>query len=192
MESKRKTLKPTPPRPAHAELNKPIILATGTTVTTYDEGDEIKDEKPSEDVSAHPADVEEMARDFLDIELEDSEIKPLTTFKSAARGSKTSPEITAAETWVVNWRSKLINGYKPRAIPSQLRAYALWSELRKEVPEVAEILRDPPLQVTTVASYISEAIRLEKLPFDNHRLDKVFELLPARAPGHGWRSQGGK
>lgn len=192
MESKRKTLEPTPPRPAHAELNLPIILANGKTVATYDEPDEPKDEKPIEDVSAHPADLEEMARDFLDIELEDSKINPSTTSKSAARGSKKSPEITVAEAWVTDWRSKLPSGYKSRAMPSQLRAYALWSELGKEVPEVAQILRDPPLQVTTVANYILEAVRLEKLPFQEPRLEKVWELLPARAPGRGRRPQGGK
>ena len=192
MEGKRKTLKPTPPRPAHAELNLPIILAHGKTVATYDEPDELKDEKPTEDVNGHPADVEEMARDFLDIELEDSEIKPSTTSRSAARGSKKSPEFTAAEIWVTNWRSKLPPGYTSRAIPSQLRAYALWSEQGKEVSEVAEILRDPPLQATTVASYILEVIRLEKLPFSDHRLEKVWELLPARAQGRGRRPQGVK
>lgn len=192
MEGKRKALQPPPPRPAHAELNRPIILANGKTVATYDELDELKDEKPTEDVSAHPADVEEMARDFVDIELEDSKIKPPTTSKSAARSSRKSPEITAAETWVTNWRSRLPPGYRPRALPSQLRAYALWSELSKDVAEVAEILRDPPLQVTTVANYISDAIRLEKLPFQEHRLEKVWELLPTRAPGRGWRPQGGR
>lgn len=192
MEGKRKTLEPAPPRPAHAELNLPIVLANGKTVATYDEPDELKDENPTEDGSAHPADLEEMARDFQDIELEDSEIKPSTTSNSAARGSKRSLEITAAESWVIDWRSQRPPGYKARAMPSQLRAYAVWNELGKEVSEVAGILRDPPLQVTTVARYILEAIRLEKLPFQEHRLARVWELLPARSPARGWRPQGGK
>ena len=192
MEGKRKALKPTPPRPAHAELNLPIILANGKTVATYDEPYEVKDEKPSENISAQPADLEEMARDFFDIAIEDSERKPSAASKSAALGSKKSPEITAAETWVANWRSTLPPGYKPRATQSQLRAYALWSELGKEVSEAADILRDPPLQASTVASYIVEAIKLERLPFQDHRLKKVWELLPTKVPGRGWRPQGGK
>ena len=36
MEQKRLAMNPVPPRPAHAELNLPIICSTGVTVNTED------------------------------------------------------------------------------------------------------------------------------------------------------------
>jgi hypothetical protein len=43
---------------------------------------------------------------------------------------------------------------------------------------VAALLRDPPLQTTTVVSYILDAIRLGKLPFEKGRLrEEVLGLL---------------
>lgn len=40
LEAKRKALEPTPPRPAHAELNLPIRLANGQTVESFEEASE--------------------------------------------------------------------------------------------------------------------------------------------------------
>ncbi|KAL2048889.1 hypothetical protein ABVK25_010841 [Lepraria finkii] len=71
LESKRKALDPTPPRPAHAELNLPIRLANGQTVATYEEAPETAEESSVGAEPDLPIPTEELARDFLNIEVED-------------------------------------------------------------------------------------------------------------------------
>ena len=43
--------------------------------------------------------------------------------------------------------------------------------------DTASLLRDPPLLISTVASYILEAIRTKDLPYENARLGELFEHL---------------
>lgn len=66
------------------------------------------------------------------------------------------------------------------ASPSQLRAYYLWSKNTDLGPkEIAELLRTPPLQTSTVVGYILEAIRLEKLDYDAGRLkNELLSCIP--------------
>ncbi len=185
MEAKRKALKPTPPCPAHAELNLPIRLANGQTVATYNEPDEVEDETPQIEPIANNdvlPEVEQMARDFLNITIEDVRQNKVTPSAKAKRPSKPNPEkapeITAAEAWVAAWRTSLPVTYKAKAMPASLRAYAIWHVQGFGVRETASLLRDPPLQVTTVASYILDAVRMEKLAFDADRLKEVLSYLP--------------
>ena len=70
------------------------------------------------------------------------------------------------------------SGWKPRATPAALRAYAIWHDMGADVAEVAASLRDPPLQMSTVVGYILEAVRLEKLDFEEDRLKLVLQELP--------------
>ncbi|KAL9120458.1 MAG: hypothetical protein Q9187_002987 [Circinaria calcarea] len=182
MEGKRKALVPTPPRPEHAELNIPIRLANGRTVSTYDELEEFTNENPIKDDRSQPIDIEEMARDFLNIAIEDSEgTQPPAKLSKAAKSKSCldkPPEIIAAEGWIQQWRVTLPSDYKVKATPAYLRAYFLWHHSDKEVLEAASILRDPPLQASTVSNYILEAIRIERLPFNSYRLPEVLAHLP--------------
>lgn len=185
MEAKRRAIEPTPPCPAHAELNLPIRLATGQTVATYDESEEVEDDSVQAENDTDDGqlpDVEQMAHEFLNIAIEDT---PPDTGVTGAKAKKLpksksekSPEIVAAEAWVADWRSKLPDSYKVKATPAFLRAYAVWHEQDLNVEEVASLLRDPPLQVTTVSNYIFGAIKMEKLPYDFVRLKDVLEYLP--------------
>ena len=186
MEAKRKALDPTPPCPAHAELNLPIRLATGQTVATYSEPEEAEEEtSPPETITTNDGllEVEQMARDFLNITIEDVRQNELTTsakppkrlFKSIP---KKAAEVIAAEAWVAAWRTNLPVAYKAKATPAYLRAYAVWHDQGFDVSETASLLRDPPLQVTTVSSYILEAIRMEKLAYEPKRLREVLGHLP--------------
>lgn len=191
MENKRKALSPTPPRPAFAELNIPIQLANRQTATTYDES--VEEEEEVEEVEEDRSDsiessdsslsIEELAYDFLNVALEaPSASKPLSEKKKTkpAVSAKTalSAEFSAANDWVVQWRKTLSSSYKPRAFPAQLRAYALWHELKQSISTAAAILRDPPLKVSTVSAYVLEALRREKLPFDKERVREVVQHLP--------------
>ena len=127
-----------------------------------------------------------MARDFLNVAVEDapesSKSQPKlikTQFPSAA-----SPEVAAANEWVSYWRSTLPTNYKARATPANLRAYALWHHQDFAVPDVAALLRDPPLKEATVASYVLEAIRIERLPYAGRkRLNTVIEHLSKNLQG---------
>lgn len=59
---------------------------------------------------------------------------------------------------------------KIRSTASQLRAYFLWQHHSLSVGRVAALLRDPPLKVTTVATYIVQAVHQDNLPFDEDRM----------------------
>ena len=176
LESKRKALNPTPPRPAHAELNLPIQLASGQIVDTDDELDEV----PDPDATTSPADsptAEEMARDFL------FKATKISTTPAPKPAKLSPPEVVVANEWVAEWRNTLPEGYKARALPSQMRAYALWHHQRIGVPEAAALLRDPPLMQTTVTGYILEAIRMEKLDCEVQRVKTIWQGLPESSRG---------
>ncbi|KAI9697606.1 MAG: hypothetical protein M1836_004556 [Candelina mexicana] len=184
MEGKRKALDPTPPRPAHTELNLPIRLADGVVVSTSDEQQEVNEDVTDDD--GKPSDVETMARDVLNLAIEDN-TKPTTTPPTdPANQSKPTPtpkppkapQIILAEDWVSSWRSSRPQHHKPRATPAYLRAYALWHEQNLPVADIAALLRDPPLQKSTVATYILEAIRLERFEYGKDRIGDVLDHIP--------------
>ena len=187
MEAKRKAIEPMPPCPAHAELNLPIRLANGQTVATYNEPEEAEDEKPLPEPlndNAVLPEIEQMARDFLNLTIEDvrqNNTTPITESKPKPKPKlipPKAPEITAAEAWVAAWRTNRPDTYKAKASPAYLRAYAVWHAQGFSVQKTASLLRDPPLQVTTVSNYILEAIRMEKLAYDAERLRDVLGHLP--------------
>lgn len=175
-------LSPTPPRPAHAERDLPILLTNGQTIPTDDELSETDEAYSSDSETA--LSIEEMAREFADIAIEELSVpsSEISKSKPKNRGGAVSvlgPEVSAANSWVVQWRSALSPDYKPRALTHQLRAYALWQKQQQAVTTTAALLRDPPLQAATVATYILEALRTEKLPFEAGRLLEVLTYLPA-------------
>ena len=187
MENKRKALSPTPPRPAFAELNLPILLADRQTVATHDESaeedDSEEDESGSSESSNLSLSIDDLAHDFSNVALEDqsapkSFLKSTKTKTSTSANIALSVELTAANEWIMEWRSTLSSSYKPRAFPAQLRAYALWHELQQSIIAAAGILRDPPLKESTVAVYVLEALRLEELPFVKERVVEVVQYIP--------------
>lgn len=174
-----------PPRPAHAELNQPIRLANGQTVATYDETVETNDVLSTAS-SETELSVEELARDFVNTVIEDlseplSDLDTPELKRGSGAASVLRPEVSAANSWVAQWRSTLSPDYKPRAFTYQLRAYALWHEQQHAITTTAALLRDPPLQLATVATYIMEAVRAERLPFEFTRLMEVTKYLPVSA-----------
>jgi hypothetical protein len=200
LESKRKALDPTPPRPAHAELNLPIRLANGQTVATYEASENVEESGVDSDPDL-PISMEELARDFINIKLEDSSPNNSTLAPSAKRitnktpnaheppePSSTSsipappsstkpihPNVIEANTWLTNYKNSLPTNRKVIAKPSDLRGYHLWYFQGLEVDQIACRLRDPPLAKSTVAGYILQAILAEHLPFHKNR---VWAVLP--------------
>jgi len=167
-------------------LNLPIRLADGHTVATYDEGVEVAEEHLT-DLPPDPSiSLEEMARDFLNVAVEDAPANSKSQPKliKTQSPSAASPQVAAANEWVSYWRSTLPSDYKARATPASLRAYALWHHQDFDVPDVAALLRDPPLKEATVASYVLEAIRIEKLPHAGRkRLTMVIDHLNKNLQG---------
>ncbi|KAL8892311.1 MAG: hypothetical protein Q9192_005631 [Flavoplaca navasiana] len=70
---------------------------------------------------------------------------------------------------------------KPRATPAFLRAYFLFHHHELSITDIASLLRTPPLQNATVASYILEAARLDGLELERERVGDCLEWLPEAA-----------
>ncbi|KAK4981801.1 hypothetical protein LTR66_009702 [Elasticomyces elasticus] len=90
-----------------------------------------------------------------------------------------APEMLEAETWVAEWQSRLPSSHTIKATPANLKAYALWHVQTFSLEDVARLMRDPPLQSTTVASYVLQAVKLEDLSFDPERMREVLNVVPA-------------
>lgn len=127
-----------------------------------------------------PRSTEELSRGFYKIKLAAPTLPTTTPPKRAPRpvAQPYRPEVISANEWVANWRNTLPQDYKPTAAPACLRAHALWHEQGFTVPEAAALLRDPPLLDATVATYVLDALKAEKLPFERHRLAAVISHVP--------------
>ena len=128
--------------------------------------------------------------------------KPSTSEPAAPRKSTTSttakrnpppssPEVIAADIWATTFRSSLPPEYNLKVGHATLRAYHLWHEQQFSCQEVAKVLREPPLSVHTVASYVMQALNEERDMLDGHvekeRVKAVMELLPKSVWGRYWR-----
>ncbi|MCJ1421755.1 hypothetical protein MMC32_008122 [Xylographa parallela] len=171
MEGKRKALKPTPPRPEHAELDLPIRLATGKIITNTDEPEATVETASTADTPLHG--IEVLARDSLQISIQDKEENKVGKKLDSGKPF----QIVKAEDWVSEWRSNFPKSTKSKAGVAYLRAYSLWHHQALEVLDTASLLSDPPLLISTVASYIFEAIRIEDLPYEKTRLGELFKHL---------------
>ena len=103
-----------------------------------------------------------------------------------------SPAVTAADTWAQHFRNSLPATHDLKTKQAHLRAYHLWHHQRHECKDVASLLRDPPLSVTTVASYVLQTVaegkeRLDYDSLDRARIEVVLGLLPSSVRGkYGW------
>jgi len=187
LEKARTMMIPTPPRPALWELDQPIILGNGervgqartkrkiAAITTS----EVENQPPSlsvdeeqalndeEDEAAAEAGADDMEDDNDQNELEslDVDTEPAAVVKHEA-----------AEQWLEQCQSGLPQRY--------VRAYALWQVQGLELQQVAEAMREPPLARTTVASYVLEVVKSDRLPYEPARLQAALDVLPS--VGH-WR-----
>jgi exonuclease 3'-5' domain-containing protein 2 len=193
MDEQRQELDPTPPLPHHAELNLPIRLADGVSISTLDESLEIAETEVSRITSAtilsasFITSVKETIQEELDSEtaapidasIPKSPIAPKTsaTVKSRSKQRPKDARVLAAETKLAAHRTA---HRSIRAAPSAIRAYYIWFDNTDLDPlAIAKMLRDPPLQTNTVVSYILEAIKLEKFPYAEERLrDEVMPHIP--------------
>ena len=196
LEIKRKALDPTPPRPFHAEENKPIRLAEGIEIPIDEAAEELEPEDPVPPAPftkaryyrprlASSEDLElELDPDFTITTSLPNSSPPVTRSKSTPNKTPSpapstqpkDPLVLVAESASSSYRNTHPNN---RATPSSLRAYFVWYENPGlSLAEIAALLREVPLQTSTVMNYILEAIRLEKLPYEKERLREVLGRLP--------------
>ena len=99
-----------------------------------------------------------------------------------------SPAVTTADSWAQTFRNALPATHNLKSKHATLRAYHLWHHQSLECKDVAALLRDPPLSVMTVASYVLHAVSEEsELACDVDRVVATLEILPASARGRYYR-----
>ncbi|CAN9101655.1 unnamed protein product [Alternaria alternata] len=94
-----------------------------------------------------------------------------------------TPEYNLATTWAQEHLQLTIPSpsstapSRIRATVTHLRAYHMWYYQKLSIDRMTQILRDPPLSSNTVASYILQAITLERLEYEQESLRDVLMLL---------------
>jgi len=187
----------------------PHSLTPDPTTETNDEGqrsadtisigntskDEKKKEKSKEPSSA-PSKATMSVSAPLQPQDPDSTPAPTPTF--APLQPDTTPrssEYIAAETWAQDYLYRTIpspsasstSTSRIRTTVPHIRAYHLWHHQHLPLDVVATHLRDPPLAQSTVASYILQAVTLEKLEYRSDELKEVLRGLPIGLRMGRWR-----
>ncbi|MCJ1443174.1 MAG: hypothetical protein MMC23_003672 [Stictis urceolatum] len=209
LDEKRRALNPVPPLPKCAEEKHAIMLASGQTVAEYCVEHELKTTATvAEPIEEESEDESTMARDFMAMTTGEpapsvsakTVSQPRAGRKRTSRTRNKSPstlsppnvDVVEAEEWAGATRARITarqgSSMLTKVLPSHLKAYYLWRHRDMEVGEIAELLRDVPLKVATVASYIVQAVKLGKLPFDKEKFEEVEEV----APKFGYRYGSGK
>ncbi|CAK7273027.1 hypothetical protein SEPCBS119000_005435 [Sporothrix epigloea] len=202
LERQRKNLNPKPPLPACVEQNLPIRLASGVVTAVAEEAgeeEECFDENGTLLMENLTPKYLVQAAETLKIEgtgasdfgMSSSAAAVVTRLQPSTSRSprmlKVSSKvrdtrITAAEEWLTSFSTTVkAAGRTAHARPASLRAYYLWHTDATLKPGVlAALLRNPPLQKSTVISYILDAVKLEALPYAKTRLrEELLDQIPA-------------
>lgn len=160
-------------------------------MATYNDGVPENVEDSSLDTGPDaPISIEELARDFLNLEIEEpsqNELPGDPPVQKAAKGTTKDtslsnpslpspspkslpPSVILANNWITHYTTTLSPSRPVVARPCDLRAYHLWYHQDLDIHEIASRLRDPPLATSTVAGYVLGAVKLEKLPFHGKKV----------------------
>ncbi|KAH0365672.1 ribonuclease H-like protein, partial [Aureobasidium melanogenum] len=183
LDKARTLMNPMPPRPAPWELHQPIILGNGEragrkTSTKKSTGLESQLSMLSVEEEQNFNDEEEEAQDEAgadDVE-DDTAQDELESFENAPAAPV---KHEAAERWLAQWSDSSTLGKKNKP-PSAVRAYALWQVEGLELQQVAEAMREPPLALSTVATYVVQVVKTQKLPHEPARLQVALEMEERR------------
>ena len=187
LEAKRLAIKPTPPRPFHAELDRSFGVPEEVEATTSDSASSVSDDsfKSFEEPQDAASGVDDIDLDLSRLALDGSNTEPpslnaqpqslIRPGTSASmepstlqRLSASSKQYDMAQDWATSYRASL-SGENAIAL-APLRAYHVWHHQELDVPEIAKTLRDPPLKLSTVIDYLCEAIHQMSLPASQERL----------------------
>ncbi len=167
-------------------MNIPIVHAAGVNIPDPEESADDARIKWEDKVPTT------LSQDFVNSAVEDIKIeaesdttpetvpktpRPRKTAVAATPVKPKDQRILEAEKWLTVYRTA---NTKARSAPAALRAYRIWRENNDLDPvAIAKLLREPPLQTSTVVSYILETIKLDRLPYNKVRLrNEVLDLLP--------------
>ena len=178
MEARRLAFDPILPKPAHAELNLEIApWERPSASSSLEDCDESEESSDDASVSGSDISVEELATQYFNVSLEDtpkfeksfrkkpaeSRTKASSTKKSRltseaepgprSRDPSDLVELDEASKFADSHKATHGNAVKPQP----LRAYFLWHKQGLDIPRIAAILRDPPIQNKTVVNYLFEA-----------------------------------
>ena len=193
-------MEPTPPRPAHEERNIPNLLANGQTVEYFDLPSESVEEASTDALSSTCISLED---GFQKMAVEDpASFYPHLPASPAASSSSSSssapfiasntpassnppsttptnndlpPEIVEANASVTEYIQTRPPGIKPKPNKAHLRAHHLWEHHSMEPNAMATLLH---VDLSTVAVYILQAIRIEHFPFEEKRTRALVPLAP--------------
>lgn len=101
----------------------------------------------------------------------------LTSLQSIATGGDPRSPFVQADDWSAAY-TVACEPSAPKVGHATLRAYHLWHHQKLSIQDVAAACRQPPLALTSVASYIMQAIKEEELEYEQSRLRNVLECLP--------------
>lgn len=196
LEAKRRALEPTPPRPAHAELNQKIRLANGQTVESFDEASESIEEASTDPSSNACISLED---DFEKLAIgEPASLYPQFPESSASSTSSTpspasrppssskspsttssekdiAPEIVQANASVTEYLEARPATMKMKPNKAHLRTYYLWEHHSMEPNAIAALLR---VDISTVAVYVLQSIKIEHFGFEEKRARTLVPLAP--------------
>ncbi|KAI0408078.1 ribonuclease H-like protein [Xylaria palmicola] len=189
----RKQLDPCPPRPHHAELNLAIPLPDGVKLASLANTSGVDDEAPTDKSTARSSELCLTAVGDLSV-IEDQEtvlsVEPVERAKKdLIRRAKPTPatlipkalerpkdsRVEVAEDRVASYQAA---HPQSRSSFPQLRSYYLWHCYDLPPATIAQLLRDPPLQTTTIVHYILSTVQTESMPVDLDRLRELAGLVP--------------
>ena len=195
LEAKRLAIKPTPPRPFHAELDRSFgvpeeeeagvleeeeaaisDIASSVSDDSFKSFEEPKDAASGVDdididlsrLALHGSSTEPPSLDAKRQSLAPPGTSALTEPSTSYRLSASSKQYDMAQDWATSYKASL-SGEGTIAL-APLRAYHVWHHQELDVPEIAKTLRDPPLKFSTVIDYLCEAIHQMSLPARQERL----------------------
>ena len=117
---------------------------------------------------------------------------PVAPIASPAAAIHT-PEYTQATAWARSYLSSTIPPHGSltpshiRATVPHLRAYHMWHHQQLPLDEIAQQVRDPPLAASTVASYVLQAITLERMEYDASAVRGLLTGMPEALRSGKWK-----
>ncbi|KAF3040851.1 hypothetical protein E8E11_006676 [Didymella keratinophila] len=118
---------------------------------------------------------------------------PPVTPKASPADAIHTPEYIQATAWARSYLSSTIpppGSLTPSHIHAtvpHLRAYHMWHHQQLPLDEIAQQVRDPPLAVSTVASYVLQAITLEMMEYDASAVRGLLMGMPEALRRGKWK-----
>lgn len=201
--------------PSQSELSAESSSDESDVEVSFEQG--LIDNKPAESAapcSSHGPAIDKEEQHLLDL-LDDSDVieylhsptssphSSTTSTPSASAESGLEPqpkhqtkapsEYALATTWAQSYLATSIpspSSLTPshiRATIPHLRAYHMWAHQKLPLDTIAALLREPPLPVSTVGSYVLQAITLERMEYDDGEVRGMLMGMPEALRRGKWR-----